>query len=160
MSEGARDEASFVHDKSHRRFRVYRQNGRLRHQEFLIGDGTNEDLLLCDFPVSHTIGSGNNSRSYLVEKDGFLYESPITWYTSKKGYSISPGYDALNHPSFSRIVDGECLKCHAGQFESVSADNGRLKLHEQRIGCENCRGPGSQHVALRSSLNETAGGVV
>ena len=121
----------------------------MRHQETL-DDEQEGDLELCDFVVKYAIGSGRHSRSYLVEADGFLVESPITWYASKKAWAVSPGYDSPVHASFTRAAGEGCLKCHSGRVESIDGSMHRLKIHEQTIGCESCHGPGSLHVKYRA----------
>ena len=53
----------------------------------------------------NSIGSGHHSRSYIVEDDGFLVESPVTWYSSIEKWAMSPGYDRRFHMGFERMVD-------------------------------------------------------
>ncbi len=57
-----------------------------------------------DLPVRYLIGSGRYCRSYVVEVDGFLQESPLTWYTAKRQWGLSPGYDFAQHWSFERPI--------------------------------------------------------
>ena len=137
--------AQFSHEKSGRTYRVYRQDGEFRHSGRISGT----DISTGDFPVKYTIGSGHHSRSYLIEIDGFLVESPLTWYASKNAWKVSPGYDMPNHWSFTRPVFKGCVSCHAGRVESLSGTTHQIKFHEQRIGCENCHGPGSLHIETR-----------
>ena len=137
----------FRHVKSGRAYRVYRKDGKLRHRE-VIPDGQGE-VELGDHAVAYTIGSGHHSRSYLIEIDGFLVESPITWYASKKAWGLSPGYDLAHHPGFTRPANEGCITCHAGRVEPIDGSFHRLKFHEQKIGCESCHGPGSLHVEFR-----------
>lgn len=140
----------FGHDRSRRSFRVYRKGGELRHRELVGGD---EEMVLADYPMRYAIGSGNHSRSYLVEADGFLLESPITWYTARKNWWVSPGYDLPIGTGFERVASAECLYCHVGRFESVDDSLYRVKLGEQAIGCERCHGPGSLHVQKHRADN-------
>lgn len=135
----------FTHEKSARTYRVYRRKGEFRHS----GRITGADLSTGDYPVKYTIGSGHHSRSYLIDIDGFLVESPLTWYASKKAWKVSPGYDSPNHWSFTRPVFQGCVGCHAGRVESLPGTTHQIKFHEKRIGCENCHGPGSLHIAAR-----------
>jgi len=145
-------DAEFQHESSGRVYRNYRQDGQLRHRESIrTSDG--QQLVLGDYPVRYVIGSGNHSRSYLVEIDGFLVESPLTWYASRKEWSLSPGYDKT-HFGFSRPASLECVGCHAGRVDSVAGSLHRLNLHEYAIGCERCHGPGSLHVEFRKSGSE------
>jgi hypothetical protein len=149
-------DGKFFHEASGRHYRIYRQNGQFRHEEIQrANDG--KEIVRLDLPVRYLIGSGHFTRSYLVEMDGFLYESPITWYTSKKKWDVSPGYDMPRNTSFERAVDTTCLFCHAGRVEAVPDTAQRVILHEKAIGCESCHGPGSLHEALHRSKKHPAG---
>jgi hypothetical protein len=141
-------DGSFYHQPSGRSYRVYRRDGRLRHEETLrTAEG--REIARVDEPVRYRVGSGNFTRTYLVELDGFLHESPVTWYTSTKKWGMSPGYDFPQHWGFDRPVVAECVACHAGRAEAVGGTLNRIAIHERVIGCENCHGPGSLHEALR-----------
>lgn len=136
--------STFTHELSGRKYTVYRKDKQMHHREVLLVD--EDEYLLADHPVQYVIGSGNHSRSYLVEVDGFLCESPITWYPSKQDWSVSPGYDTPMTFGFTREVPQKCLFCHAGRTHSVGNSLHRIKFDEHAIGCERCHGPGSLHV--------------
>jgi hypothetical protein len=138
-------DGSFDHAPSRRRYQVVRKDGQLWHREFLLTDGP-PDVLLCEYPVKYEVGSGSHSRTYLVETDGFLVESPVTWFASRKAWGMSPGYDAPAHLDFQRPVGEGCLICHAGQAEARDGSLHRMHITEMAIGCERCHGPGSLHV--------------
>jgi hypothetical protein len=143
MAEPA--DATFRHDPSHRDYRVYRKDGQFRHEEVVRKpDGT--EVARTDHPVRYLIGSGHFCRSYLVEVDGFLHQSPLTWYTTKGKWDMSPGYDFPQHWSFERPVQVGCLSCHAGRVEPMNGTTHQVAIHEQAIGCERCHGPGSLHA--------------
>ncbi len=144
-------DGSFHHEASGRTYRVYRKNGQLHHEEVMRSEEGRE-ITKQDFPVRYLVGSGHFSRTYLIEVDGFLHESPITWYTSKQKWHMSPGYDTRQHWGFERAAEIRCLTCHSGRVEESSAVH-RLNFHEKAIGCENCHGPGSLHQALHSQKN-------
>jgi hypothetical protein len=150
-------DAAFEHAPSGRSYRVYRQDGRLRHQEVMRTEA-GEEVGRVDLPVRYLVGSGHYSRTYLVEVDGFLHESPITWYASRKAWGLSPGYDHAAHAGFERPVGVDCLSCHAGRAEAVGDSFHRVTFHEQAIGCENCHGPGSLHEAARRAGTPPPGG--
>lgn len=149
-------DVEFRHEKSGRVFQVYRKNGEMRHRETLWDPGK-EELVLGDYPVASRIGSGHHSRSYLIEIDGFLVESPVTWYTSRQKWALSPGYDIPRHPSFTRPAHQGCVHCHAGRVHSVGGSTHRLRFEEQKIGCESCHGPGSLHVKRRRAAEPVEG---
>ncbi len=143
-------DAAFDHPASGHIYRVYRRNGEMRHQEVLstasAGDATDEHVVMADHAIDWVIGSGRHSRSYLLEIDGFLVESPITWYSKRQAWDMSPGYDSRQHHGFSRPVDGGCLICHAGRAEAVAGSIQRMQIHEGWISCERCHGPGLLHA--------------
>jgi hypothetical protein len=150
-------DASFVHAKSGRTYRSIRRDEMLRHRESLV-DRSGQEILAAEFPVRYAIGSGHHSRSYLCEVDGYLVESPLTWYAARPGWGMSPGYDNRGHPSFERIADQGCLYCHAGTVSLVEGNRDRIQLHEATIGCESCHGAGSLHVDSRRQTASQAPG--
>lgn len=143
-------DAQFDHPPSGYSYRVYRAGGVFRHRQWPTA--SNDAELVQDYPVKYLIGSGRHTRSYLIEDDGFLVESPITWYESRQAWGMSPGYDRQHHLGFERAADMGCLACHVGRAESVGGAPSRIAVHEQAIGCESCHGPGSLHVALRRAV--------
>lgn len=148
-------DGTFDHHPSRRRYEVARRDGRLHHRELLLADGA-EPLLLSDYPVKYVVGSGRHSLTYLVETDGFLVESPVTWYASRKAWGMSPGYDGPEHLSFERAVGEGCLDCHAGRAVARDRSLHRMDVLETTIGCERCHGPGSLHVARHTAPPEPA----
>ena len=123
----------------------------MRHRESVRG-ASGQEYVLADYEVAYVIGSGNHSRSYLIEDDGFLIESPVTWYAAPQQWGMSPGYDTPKHEGFSRPVRFRCVFCHAGRVDRVGSGTHQLKVHETSITCERCHGPGSLHVAARRSV--------
>jgi predicted CXXCH cytochrome family protein len=138
-------DGSFEHKTSGRVYRAYRKDGQLRHQELWCAEDGKE-MARVDLPVRYLVGSGSYARTYLVEVDGFLHESPISWYDSRKSWGLSPGYDSRPTTSFERPVGVECLHCHTGRTEPVGDTLNRVTFHEKAIGCESCHGPGSLHL--------------
>lgn len=137
-------DGAFTDPSSSRSYRIYRKDGKLRHQEFAREAG--QELVLADHAMQHVIGSGRFSRSYLFADQGFFMESPVTWYALRPGWAISPGYDQFNE-GFERPALIRCVNCHAGRVSSIEGSPHRLAIHEQTISCERCHGPGALHVA-------------
>ena len=137
-------DAEFTHDASGRSYRIYRKDGKLRHQEFVkLGES---ELVLADHAMRYVMGSGRFARSYLVEDRGFFVESPATWYRSRPGWALSPGFDPHNL-GFERPTEIQCVHCHVGQVSSIEGSPHRLEIHDQAISCERCHGPGELHAA-------------
>jgi hypothetical protein len=138
-------DATFDHPASQRRYQVFRKDGQVWHRELLLTGGP-EEVVLCEYPLKYVVGSGRHSRTYAAEADGFLVESPLTWYASRQAWRMSPGYDDARQPGFQRGVGANCLACHAGQSEAVEGSWHRIHVTEAAVGCERCHGPGSLHV--------------
>jgi predicted CXXCH cytochrome family protein len=102
-------------------------------------------------PVHYEVGSGQRGRSYLTNRDGLLYMSPITWYSEKQRWDMSPGYVVNNRHFERRVLDG-CVTCHAGRMARIAGRRNRYEAAEPflepSIGCERCHGPGEGHVAF------------
>ena len=150
-------DAEFQHAASGRSYQVYRRDGKLYHRETLLPAGAVDEPLVVEHPVRYSLGSNTYGRSYLIEVDGFLAQSPISWYEKAKTWDISPGYDVPFHQSFTRSVGVKCLACHVGRVEATEHSSSRVKIHEAAIGCEACHGPGSLHVERRQQASLPAG---
>jgi hypothetical protein len=143
-------DGDFEHPASKRRYEVRRRDGQVWHRELLLAEGP-EEVLLAEFPLKYVVGSGHHSLTYLVEDDGFLMESPVTWFTSRQAWRMSPGYDDPKQPGFQRGIGSDCLFCHAGQSAAKDKSMHRMAVQETAISCERCHGPGSLHVDRHSS---------
>jgi hypothetical protein len=147
-------DGEFVDSSSRRHYRIYRKDGALRHEESIhIEAGS--PVILCDLPVRYAIGSGRFSRSYLVERDGFLFESPATWFASPREWNLSPGYAGANL-GFQRPAELRCLFCHAGRVEPIERSPQRLALPALTIDCERCHGPGELHARKWDAMSARA----
>ncbi|MFI5456371.1 MAG: cytochrome c3 family protein, partial [Isosphaerales bacterium] len=128
-------------------YSVEHQGARVFHRE-ARQDASGRLIAQNQAEVQYVIGSGRQGFSYLIERDGFLFESPITWYAKDRRWGLSPGYETRNH-HFERPILAECLFCHANRAERVSSAINRYRtpiFQGHSIGCERCHGPGDLHV--------------
>lgn len=98
--------------------------------------------------VSHAIGSGTRGKTYIWEREGRVFESPISWYTGPGRWNLSPGYEQRNQ-HFDRPITPDCLFCHANQVTPVEHTVNQYQpplFRGHAIGCERCHGPGELHV--------------
>lgn len=153
-------DGEFSHEPSGRRYRVVRLNGQMRHQEFMKPK-TGPEIMLSDHETKYLVGSGRHTRSYLIEADGFLVQSPITWYASRGEWGMSPGegYNVPQHWAFERPIDQRCMTCHVGQMTSIAGAPARLEFQALSIDCERCHGPGELHVAKWNSPDHRETGI-
>jgi tetratricopeptide (TPR) repeat protein len=128
-------------------YSIERREGRIFHQE-TRRDHSGRILARNEAEVQYVLGSGSQGIGYLIERDGSLFQSPISWYVRQRRWNLSPGYEKQN-PHFDRPVVPTCLYCHANRVEPVP---GTINQYERpifrghTIGCERCHGPGELHV--------------
>src|SRR5882762_4686670 len=96
------------------------------------------------------IGSGSVGRSYAFSLDGFLFQSPVSYYSIAAKWDISPGYRQYRTINLTRAVETACLQCHASRLQPLAGVQnrfGRPPFLEGGVGCERCHGPGKNHAA-------------
>lgn len=129
-----------------RLFRVEQDKDRIVHHEFRAKP---DGAPIYDFPmeVKYVVGSGTHAQSYFWEKDGYVLQTPISWYGQKKIWDVSPGWLDVGG---GRAVDGTCMFCHSNRVEPMAGSANRYAaplFRGHTIGCERCHGPGEIHVA-------------
>jgi hypothetical protein len=109
--------------------------------------------LTAEYPIAYQIGAGKLAHSYAVEIDGYLFESPVTWFRSG-GWDVSPGYARARAVDFDRPINETCLFCHAGAVGFSGADGRKLASPAiAAITCERCHGPSEDHIRHPSKSN-------
>jgi predicted CXXCH cytochrome family protein len=129
------------------RFDVERRGGQIVHRETRT-DEHGRVLAQVEAAVQYAVGSGTRGVSYLLERDGRLYQSPISWYSQERRWGPSPGYEHENL-HFNRPIEPRCLFCHTNQVEPVESSANRYRepiFRGHTIGCERCHGPGELHA--------------
>jgi len=132
--------------------------GVMSHGESCLDSAGNE-LYRQNVEVEFAVGSGQRGFSFLINRQGRLFQSSLTWYTKRGDWDLSPGYRADRHPRFERRVSDGCVVCHAGRPIPVAGGYHSYEsgvFAELAIGCERCHGPGAAHVAYQSE-GTTAG---
>jgi hypothetical protein len=102
------------------------------------------------------IGSGRVGRSYASSLDGFLFQSPVSYYSAAAKWDVSPGYRRYPTINLTRTVETGCLQCHASRLQPVTGTQNRFTdppFLENGVSCERCHGPGKKHVSLMTSGN-------
>lgn len=123
-------------------------------QEFRLDKQTHDTLFSTSWKIQWIVGSGRQTRSYIVEKNGYLYEAPITWYSAKKLWDLSPGYHDGQNSGFRRPLNEECIFCHNGWSEFSQGSINHFSKLAHSIDCERCHGPGKNHILfMEDTLN-------
>ena len=127
-------------------FRVDPRGDRVFHRQTQL----NEDgEPIYDFAqeVDYVVGSGQRGHSYLSCRDGYVLQTPVSWFSEKAIWDLSPGF--ARWACSGRMVPGECLYCHANRVEPVENTRNRYRepvFRGHAIGCERCHGPGELHA--------------
>jgi cytochrome c-type biogenesis protein CcmH/NrfG len=129
-------------------FRVVREGDRVWHRESRL-DTQGRPVFTHDLEAHYAIGSGTHGRSYLTARDGYVFQTPISWFSQKGIWDLSPGFSPREVPG--RVVIPECLFCHANHVEPEPGSVNRYRTPvfqgHAAIGCERCHGPGEEHAA-------------
>lgn len=147
------DNDNIIYDeKTDLYYEAYKKDGNYFQREFRK-DKDGNVIHSLEKKVDYVIGSGLNTRSYLYQDNGFFYEMPMSWYTDKSKWDLSPGYQRLNL-RFRREINQECMNCHNSYsgFTEFSENKFQMPIPEG-ISCERCHGPGELHVRRFTEKN-------
>jgi hypothetical protein len=129
-------------------YSIEHRDGHVFHQE-TRRDASRRIVTTNEAEVQFVIGSGQQGHAYLIQHDGFLFESPLTWYSRKQRWGLSPGFEVSDY-HFDRPIQPHCLFCHANRVEPRAGPINEYRqpiFQGHAIGCERCHGPGELHVA-------------
>lgn len=141
-------------------FRVEHRGTHVFHQEQRRGP---DGRILAEIKeeVSYVLGSGSHGRAYLVSRDGYLFQSPISWYAGGNQFALDPSAGAaFARRQFYRPVTTQCIFCHgndARPTEGTVNHFGPPLSHGLGVGCERCHGPGALHARERAAGMPVAG---
>lgn len=114
--------------------------------------------------LDYFVGSGAVGRSYITAIGGFLFQAPVSYYSSTRSWGLSPGYERAEEVNLMREVEPGCLNCHATgvqPIEGTSNRYGERPFSEPGVGCERCHGAGDEHIArMKSGKRFNSSGIV
>lgn len=129
-------------------YSIQNRDGRVIHRE-TRRDRAGKVVGQVEGEARYVLGSGAHARAFLIQRDDYLFQSPMTWYSQEKRWDIAPSYEN-RVGRFERQISPACLRCHANAVEHVEGTEGRYRppiFRGHSIGCERCHGPGELHVA-------------
>jgi hypothetical protein len=154
--------ASFDNPAVNRHFDVFSQNGKLYQSEYAIGPG-GDVIFRNTQEVKWIIGAGANGYSGLVQRGEYLFEAPLSFFTTPQRWESSPGYEQRDI-GFHRPVIAACISCHSGRPNPADEETGKfapIPFDQTPIGCENCHGPGAAHVrSMRPGGDRSQGSLI
>ncbi len=139
---GAQPDGAFEHAVSHTRFES--QTTATGVWQSLERPGETEKLR-----VEYAIGSGSHAVGFMAQVGDHLFQSPMSYYTTRQLWDVAPGYEQATHPDFSRPVTLECLTCHADKPLPIP---NTLNSYQSppfagtAIQCDRCHGPAEAHL--------------
>ncbi len=130
-----------------RHFEVHAEDGKLYQSEFQL-DTAGHDVFRNTHSIEWIIGANANGLGALIQHDDYIFEAPLSYYEKTGKWELSPGYQK-GDLGFNRTVVPGCIFCHSGRAQPVAGSDGKYKspaFTQLAIGCENCHGPGHDHV--------------
>jgi hypothetical protein len=104
------------------------------------------------YPIVWTMGAGVHGQTYLLDRNGGLYESQASSFSFIHRVGLTPGHKPAKEDSLEKALGiplkgGEALRCFACHTTASSA-NSTLNTTDAVPGvqCEACHGPGLDHV--------------
>jgi len=143
--------ASVFNEKLNRHFEVSRQGMALYQGEYEL-DASGQEVFRTAHKLEYVIGSGVNGYTYIVRRGDYLFQAPLSYYSRRKNWDQSPGYEFADY-GFNRPIAAACIGCHSGRAQPVRDRAGLFgdpPFHELAIGCENCHGPGALHATEKA----------
>jgi Flp pilus assembly protein TadD len=142
----------FHHKPSGVRYRVYLKD----EKAWMTFDRSGDSESNGKRQLLYFIGSGEKGRTYLFSEQGFLFETPINWYSQENRWNMTPAYTEAREIPMTLPATANCLTCHTSSLKSPLAGtenryDGKPFSHDG-ITCERCHGPGESHAARRASI--------
>jgi hypothetical protein len=131
----------------------YRIERRGSESEYTVTDGESTVSL----PIRWAMGASSAlGQTYILEKDGELYESRVSWFRELNGLDQTMGYEGsppagINEAAGRQLHQDEklrCFGCHA--TDAVQGRHLMLEKMTPGVQCEHCHESTEQHlVALQ-----------
>ena len=136
----------FSHPPSGVNYRIYSDAGKV----WLSFERAGDPSVQGKRELLYFIGQGRRGRTYLFSVDGFVFESPVNWYSDRHVWDMAPAYgNAREIPMTLPALTG-CLDCHvSGIRPPINGTENRYKMPVfafDGVTCERCHGPGAAHV--------------
>jgi hypothetical protein len=128
----------------------YRIERRGNESEYTVTDGVNTVTL----PIRWAMGASSAlGQTYILEKDGQLYESRVSWFRELSGLDQTMGYEGsppadINDAAGRLLHQDEkirCFGCHA--TNAVQARHLTFDKMTPGVQCEHCHQSTEEHLA-------------
>jgi hypothetical protein len=151
--------ADFFHPSSSVHYRIYSEAGHV----WLSFERPGDPAVRGKRELLYYIGSGRRGLSYLFAQEGFLFESPVNWYSQEKRWDMAPAYQNAHEIPLNLPVYTSCLRCHVSGMRAPLQGTDDLypkpAFLDAGVSCERCHGPGAAHIT-GAEMTEAAGTIV
>lgn len=140
----------FFNENQNRHYQVFARDSKVFESEYEL-DQQGKEVFRHTEELAYVVGTGANGATPIVRKGDYLFQAPISYYTQKKSWDLSPNYENQDL-GFTLPVTPDCIYCHSGRTQPGPGKEGLYQeppITELGIGCENCHGPGELHVRER-----------
>ena len=146
-------QGEFTHEKSKVSFRIYEESGKA----WMSFNRPGDPMVRGKRELTYYIGQGRRGTTYLFSMDGFVFETPINLYTSKKILDMAPAYGSVREIPMNLPALTSCMDCHAsGIRPPIDGTENKYALPVflfAGITCERCHGPGERHLKGGAIVN-------
>src|SRR6185437_7885781 len=73
-------------------YSLERRDGRTIHRE-TRRDRDGRVIGEVEGEVRYVLGSGSRARAFLIGRDDYLFQSPVTWYSQRSCWDLAPGFE-------------------------------------------------------------------
>jgi hypothetical protein len=143
---------SFTHAASGVHYSIFERNG-AGWLSFARPATAAGGYLSGEVELKYFIGSNTRGRTYLFERDGYWFETPVNWYAKKRVWDMAPNYLNTHEMPLTLPVDANCLHCHvsgvAAALPGARNHFAEAPFAHGGIGCASCHGDTTEHVRTR-----------
>jgi len=146
--------------KLDRHYQVFARDGKVYQSEYGL-DQQGKEVFRHTEELAYVVGTGANGVTPIIRRDNYLFQAPVSYYTEKKTWDLSPNYEE-HDLGFSLPVTADCIGCHTGRTQPVKGREGLYEdppVVQMGINCERCHGPGELHVNERLAGKPVSGAI-
>jgi Tfp pilus assembly protein PilF len=154
-SGGAMDgliEGRFTHAASGVHYRIFKRDG-AGWLSYARPETAAGGYLSGEVKLGYFMGSNTRGRTYLFERDGYWFETPVNWYAKKRVWDMAPNYLNAREMPLTLPVDANCLHCHvsgvAAALPGARNHFAAAPFADGGIGCASCHGDAAEHVRTK-----------
>jgi predicted CXXCH cytochrome family protein len=145
-------EGSFTHAASGVHYRTFQRDG-TAWLSYARPETAAGGYLSGEVKLAYFVGSNRRGRTYLFERDGYWFETPVNWYAKKRVWDMAPNFLDAREMPLTLPVDANCLHCHvsgvATPLPGARNHFAAAPFAHGGIGCASCHGDTAEHVRTK-----------